>query len=407
MKALIKTYSDKHGFVSYQDAKRLGSIVGEMAREAMTSLAKGQIQKSMFIALAIIEEMADLVNCNADDSDGQIGSNIEEAFSILDALTESGLNKTQHDELFDCLLALFGKDVLKGGDWHFNPIELGIKLVRTNQEKEKIKSALDKIKPNGKSWDWDYKKAQELMLELIKKTESHQAATQFIENNLSNPRFRAELIEKALKAKDYQKVERLAHEGISKDEKDAPGLVEDWRNYLLIVYQQTGDLENTIRFARHFLIHSNGRHHPLAYYHEQLKALVPREQWHDYLNGIIDEIKKGSRWIDYNRISQLYIREAYWDELFALLQQNASFERIADAEQYLAKSYSNELATLYRKLILTQLEHNMGREHYQTACRYIRRMIKLGARPMATDLVQELKVLYPTRRALLEELGKV
>lgn len=138
-----------------------------------------------------------------------------------------------------------------------------------------------------------------------------------------------------------------------------------------------------------------------------MKSLVPREEWHDYLSGLIDEIKKESRWIDYNRISQLYIREAYWDELFALLRQNASFERIANAEQYLAEAYSNDLAILYRKLILTHLERNMGREHYQTACRYIRRMIKLGARPMATDLVQKLKVLYPTRRALLEELGKV
>ena len=198
LQALTKTYSDKHGFVGYQDAKRLGGIVSEMAGEAMAGLAKGEIQKSMFIALAIIEEMADLVNCNADDSDGQIGSSIEEAFCILDALAESDLNTTQHDELFNCLLALFGKDALKGWDWHFNPIELGIKLVRTNQEKEKIKSALDEIKPNGKSWDWDYRKAQELMLELIKKTESHQAAIRFIENNLSNPQFRAELIEKML-----------------------------------------------------------------------------------------------------------------------------------------------------------------------------------------------------------------
>lgn len=113
LQALTKTYSDKHGFVGYQDAKRLGGIVNEMAGEAMTGLAKGEIQKSMFISLAIIEEMADLVNCNADDSDGQIGSSIEEAFCILDALAESDLNTTQHDELFNCLLALFGKDVLK------------------------------------------------------------------------------------------------------------------------------------------------------------------------------------------------------------------------------------------------------------------------------------------------------
>lgn len=215
------------------------------------------------------------------------------------------------------------------------------------------------------------------------------------------------MIEKALNAKDYTKVEKLAYEGIAKDEKDAPGLAEDWRNYLLTAYQQTGDAKNMLRLTRYFFIHSNGRHHPLAYYYDLLKSLISKEQWHDYLEGLINEIKKGSRWIDYNRISQLYIWEAYWDKLFELLQQNASFERIVSAEQYLADSYSNELAALYRKLILNHLKRNMGREHYQAVCRYIRRMIKLGAHPVAMDLVRELKVLYPARRALLEELGKV
>lgn len=407
LQALIKTYSDKYGFVDYRNAKHLGSIISEMVEEAMAGLAKGQIQKPMFIASAIIEEMVDLINYNADDSDGQIGGNIEDAFTILDALTELELNEAQHRELFNYLLSLFERETLKGWDWHFNTIALGIKLLKTNQEKERVKSALDKIKPDGQTRDLDYRNVQELMLELIKKTESHEVITKFIENNLSNPQFRVELIQKALNAKDYMKVENLAYEGIAKDEKEAPGLADDWRNYLLTAYQQTGDIKNTIQLARYFFIHSNGRHHPLKYYYDLLKSLIPNDQWHDYLEGLIDDIKKDSRWIDYNRISQLYIWEAYWNKLFELLRKNASFERITGAEQYLAGSYSNELATLYRELIFAHLKRNMGREHYQAACQYIRRMIKLGAHSMATDLVQELKALYPARRALLEELGRV
>jgi hypothetical protein len=138
------------------------------------------------------------------------------------------------------------------------------------------KSEVVSKKHYGKSWDWDYRKVQELMLELIKKTESSEAAALFVENNLSNPQFRVELIEKALKEKDYPKVERLAYEGIAKDEKEMPGPANDWRNYLLTLYQQTGDTKNTIHFARYFLIHSNGRYHPLRYYYDLLKSLGKR-----------------------------------------------------------------------------------------------------------------------------------
>ena len=111
--------------------------------------------------------------------------------------------------------------------------------------------------------------------------------------------------------------------------------------------------------------------------------------------------------LGYNRLSQIYIWEASWDKLFGLLRQNANLERIAAAEPYLAPTYSNELALLYRKLILAYLESNIGRPYYQTACRYIRRIIKLGAGPVATDLIRELKALYPSRRALLEELDNM
>lgn len=40
LQALIKTYSDKHGFVGYQDAKWLGGRVGKMAKEALAELCE-------------------------------------------------------------------------------------------------------------------------------------------------------------------------------------------------------------------------------------------------------------------------------------------------------------------------------------------------------------------------------
>lgn len=69
--------------------------------------------------------------------------------------------------------------------------------------------------------------------------------------------------------------------------------------------------------------------------------------------------------------------------------------------------YPQELAALYRDTILKYVERNVGRGHYQKCCQYIRRMIKLGARPMATELITQLQTQYRNRRALLEELSQV
>lgn len=133
-----------------------------MLEEAMAALKKGQIQKAIFIASAIIEEMTDLYCYGVDDSDGEIGGCIEEAFNIFENLTDLNLNETQREELFGCLFSLFENKSLKEYGSNFDSIRLAIKLVKTNQEKEKIESALNEIKPNGDRLDFYYQKAQDV-----------------------------------------------------------------------------------------------------------------------------------------------------------------------------------------------------------------------------------------------------
>lgn len=199
----------------------------------------------------------------------------------------------------------------------------------------------------------------------------------------------------------------MAYDGIAKDEENFPGLGDDWRDYLLTIYQEAKDQKNTIRLTRYFFIYSRRESDAMQRYYKLLKSLIPKDQWENYVIGLVDEINKESKFIDYDRISLLYILEKDWDKLFKLLQQAASFSRIERSEKYLRKSYSTDLATLYKKCILSFLENNTGRKEYQMICRYIRRMIKLGARPLAVDLIQELKTLYARRKALCEELDNV
>ena len=74
---------------------------------------------------------------------------------------------------------------------------------------------------------------------------------------------------------------------------------------------------------------------------------------------------------------------------------------------YLPKEYYPQLVEIYRDAILKNMENNVGRSHYQDATKYIRRMIKLGERQIAKELIEELRNKYRMRRALIEELDKV
>lgn len=407
LKLLVKGYIGRHGFVEYREATKLGREVYGMLEEARAVLKKGKQQQALYMAEAVVEEMTTILDCS-DDSDGEIGGCISESIDLLEELAGLDLSKKLHEELFCWLMDSFEKGLLKGWDGHFDLIEVAISLMDAKQEEERVKKALAAIKPTGDSWDWNYKQAQNLTLELIRKTEGEEAYLCYMEEHIENSDFREKAISKAMDEGDYAKAEKLALEGIRKDEKEYPGLADDWRDRLLDIYGKVHNDEQVIQLARYFLVQEAGRYHPRKYYYDLLKSLIPQEEWPKFMEKLVAQMSGKSRYdIDYGGISQLYIWESQWQKLFELLKKNANLNRIAEVEPYLADAYAMELAGMYRDLILVYMEHNMGRDHYQNACRYIRRMIGLGAETMAKELIDRLRKLYPARRAMIEELSRV
>lgn len=405
IQALIKSYSDRYGFIEYRDAANLGRSVCGLLDEAADWPQRGKTAQAIYLAEATIEKMADVIN-NTDDSSGEIGGCISTATQMLADLAESGLASPLREELYQWAIKQSKSKTLQGWDWHFEVIRIAIDLIQSPQEKEQLLCILGEMQSYDED-DWNYQQNLNLRLQIIRKTENEEAAIRFMEANLSNPTFRKFLIEKALSEKNYPQVEKLANEGIKQDGKSKPGLAADWKNYLLTMYLQTGDKEQIIRLARYFLLQHYLRYQPRQFYYDLLKSYIPQEQWVAYMDGIIAEICGNNIYGAFQAIAEIYIWEKQWDKLLAWIRQYPDFYHIEQTEPYLKEMYPQELAALYRDTILKYLERNVGREHYQKCCQYIRRMIKLGARPMATELITQLQTQYRNRRALLEELSKV
>ena len=102
-----------------------------------------------------------------------------------------------------------------------------------------------------------------------------------------------------------------------------------------------------------------------------------------------------------------YIKQQWWNRLFELLKQTESLENIETEEEYLAKDYASELIQMYSNRLKNYVEKFIGREHYQKACRYLRRMKKLGGETEVNSLIEHFRKTYPMRKALLDELNKV
>ena len=138
-----------------------------------------------------------------------------------------------------------------------------------------------------------------------------------------------------------------------------------------------------------------------------MKTQVDESEWPAFVDKLIKDIAGKDSWSDTHMLAWLCIQEERWKQLLQTISQHLTLNGIKEYEPYLAKLYPEELAGLYKHGILELLERGTGRNHYQEAARFVRRMKKIGEVKQAEEFVKQLKQKYPQRRALLEELEKV
>ena len=367
-------------------------------------MSAGNWREAMYMGCAMLEEMTKAIE-HGDDSNGDLGGSIDNAQNILFRIAQECTDSGIRSELFEYSLDAYHRKLFEGWDWHYNMLDLAVELQQTEDEKTRILHYLDQIKPKNDGWDFRHEDAQKQRLKLIRKTEGETCANDYLEANISNPDFRRELILKAIEEKNYAKAIRLAEKGIAADQKEKPGLADEWKWHLLNVYQLQNDPENVIEQARYLFLNS-GRFSSKEMFHI-MKKYVPAADWKLFFEQLVAEKIKSERWVSFHTIADMYIWEEQWENLFSLLIKNPSLDNIAYVEKYLTKQYASQLVDLYCMAIQTFLEENVGRAHYKTACKYLRRMNKLGGREKTDILIAELRTKYKPRRALMEELDKV
>ena len=74
---------------------------------------------------------------------------------------------------------------------------------------------------------------------------------------------------------------------------------------------------------------------------------------------------------------------------------------------HLNATHSSQILPLFTDDLRTYAEKNLGRNHYEYIARVLRGMRKLnGGKEAVKQLVEEFRVLYKRRPAMMQELGE-
>jgi hypothetical protein len=396
--SILQTAAGRDGWIGWRDMKYVLNTTEPFLQNAEKYLVSNNFENVFCISTALLEEMTEAFQYG-DDSNGDLGYFVESAMELLSKLAQEKISETLKQEIFEYCISSFKKQLFEGWDWHLGILRIAAELIGEERDADTILDCLDTI--NGK---YERERAQSFKLDLLRKFKDKKEIEKYINKHISNSSIRAKEIEKAFEKKTFERVIDLSKDGIECDKKDKPGLVKVWYNWLLKVAQAQNNTTKIIEYSRFLFIDD---FHPEQDYYKILKENIEDEKWHSFLEEIIKEITPKNRWTYTELIRRIYIKEEWWDRLFFMLKQNLSMENIQQDEQYLAKDFSSELIEFYSERITNYVEKYTGRSHYQTACKYLRRMKKLGGNDQVNNVIDLFRGQYPQRKALMDELTRV
>lgn len=395
---ILKAAKSRDGWIDRNRMKYVVKAIEPIIENAKNLLATSKHEHLFYISSALLEELIKALQY-ADDSNGELGYLIDESYSLLTKLTEQEVGATLKKTFFEHCINTYKKKTFEGWDWHLGMLENAFNLIETEGQSDRLLSLLEKV-------DGQYQKesAQALTLKVLRTYKSKDAVTSYINRHISNAHIRQNEIKLAFANKNFERVTALAQDGIAYDQKDKPGLVKKWYNWLLKVAQANNDIPKIIEYARLLFIDN---FYPEQDYYQILKNNVKEEDWHTFLEHIITELTPNTQGKYTDLIREIYIKEKWYSRLFLMLKENASLGNIEQNEQYLKSEYATQLVELYAERISSYLERYVGRNHYVTACRYLRRMKKLGGEERVGELIEIYREKYKMRPALLDELSRV
>ena len=399
VKTLIKVARGKYGFLDSSGAEYVSNELSSMLGLANHYIRKGNHKSAFFICTAIMDELISALEY-ADDMDGNLTETIYDAFDTLATIAQEDPPEEVRKLILKYCLTSFSKRSFSGWDWHLNFLHLAAYMLSTDSEMEEL---FKRIAAIPKSSEYEVKKAQEIQYDVLLKRKGESVAQKYLEQNIDNPSFRARAIQDALDQKDYEKATALANEGIEQDS-GYPGLVASWYDWLLKIAESQNDTERIILYARYLLLKS---HNPKRDYYQILKEIVPPEEWTNFVEAIVQEAMERKPYYRTDLVASIFIREEWWSRLLDLVKKEYTLDQLAKYEKLLAQHFPSELADLYAERIIRYIENHVGRSHYRTACKYIRKMIKLGAREKADEVISQLRQTHYRKKALMEELDNV
>lgn len=405
---ITKGAADRYGNIDYGNARKLVKHIQELCSKAKVLLAQKNLLESLSITKAIIEETPDIL-AGMDDSDGGGGEIIDEAFENLENIVYEAPPMLK-DELFDYLLAEYPSKKYHDCNCDDNFLYIIPELISSEAQEKAFLNLIDnqiKIEKQNSYGDYAVVNLLKIKCNFLEQTNRKSEADSIVKENIHYHQFREQLINDAIKTKQYGEARQLCLDGISIADKNRSARIStNFRIKLLEIAKALEDVSEIRKWAE-FLFFDNSNQ--MKFYLE-LKKTYSASEWPDICEQIINKIRKPEMRGSFgaaNTIATIFIEENYSDRLLALLKLNSSKVEFIDLyAKHIQDQYPAEIILLYENSV-NEYAKNTGRDIYNNVARYLAKMQKIsGGQLVVSKMISNYKNIYRLRKAMIEVLDK-
>lgn len=365
--------------------------------------SKHDAEQIIRLSLVVIRECTAMLQI-ADDSSGQISSAVYESLEKVDEALREWPEEVDAGTV-DRMLELLYPHILFGleQDMIDAPNDLVESILRWNEKGEfgdKLYNFIEKLiaskEMQNKTYHYLEERFRGYQLWVLQRGDRQDAVEAFYAKHHGYPAIRKAQVLQALRASEFEKAIRLCKES-EKLDADFAGLLHEWKKLRFKAYEGMGNTAEMIDLSFQFALEGEEE------YYFKLKSLINPEQWPNKLEALLAEMKNRPQ--SRPLYLGILIEEKRMEELLDYCRRDISV--IEQLYPHLLADYPHEVNEIYTAYIYQQIDRASNRKAYWTACQKIK-SFKVALGPQAaSQLVEEIKFMYPKRPALLDELGKL
>lgn len=398
---IVSAFGGKDEFIDYYAARGFIAKIDQWMDDQIDPLLERRQDRAAFDLS--IHVMKTLGSVEMDDSDGGITQIADRCYDIWQTILDHG-DPTMEEEMFAFFLQDIDGQIVDYLEDFYESI-LMARFEKPEYLKRKLalyQARLDAVEPASADSLDRYRaghyvqQLQALMIQL--QTPSEELAA-FRKKYWAYPSIRKACMEEYKKEGQWEALIGVLQESILLDEQEYPGYARDDHLMLKDAYLQAGQMEAYQEELRVIVTQIMPGNMDLF---REYKRQIPQDAWPAKREEVFAAVKGGYL------LNPLYSEEMLYDRLLKSVLSAFGLHDLQAYETELLPLYPQKVLEKYVQEINTAARVSTGREWYRDMVNTLRHMRKLpGGREAVQQIVEEWRVLYRRRRAMMEELNKL